>query len=81
MTKDCLFALVLFKNYVHLIMLGLDVVIIWGHHFRHNSHQVAISMLVILYFACACTLILYYNHVYIVLTAVLVGWGEIWAMK
>ena len=30
MTKDCLFALCLFKNYVHLIMLGLDAVIIWG---------------------------------------------------
>ena len=59
-------------------MLGLDVVIIWGNHFRHNFHQAAIVILVILYFACICLLILYNNHVYIVFTAVLVGWGEIW---
>ena len=32
MTQDCLFALVLFKNYVHSIMLGLDAVIIRGNH-------------------------------------------------
>ena len=48
-------------------MLGLDAVIIWGNHFRHNSHQAAITILVILYFACVCMLILYKNHVYIVL--------------
>ena len=30
MTQDCLFDLVLFQNYVHSIMLGLDVVIIRG---------------------------------------------------
>ena len=30
MTWDCLFALILFKNYVHSIMLGLDAVIIRG---------------------------------------------------
>ena len=79
MTQDCLFASVLFKNYVHLIMLGLDEVIIWGNHFRHISHQAAIIILVILYFACVCILILYYNHVYNVFTAVLVHWDEIWA--
>ena len=62
-------------------MLGLDAVIIWGNHFRHNCHQAAIIILVILYFACVCILILYYSHVYIVFTDVLVGWGEIWAMK
>ena len=44
-----------------------------------NSHQAAIIILVILYFACVCILILYNNQVYIVFTAVLVGWGEIWA--
>ena len=60
-------------------MLELDAVIIWGNHFRHNSHQAAIIILVILYFACVCMLILYNNHVYIVFTAVLMGWGEIWA--
>ena len=58
-------------------MLGLDVVIIWGNHFRHNSHQAAIITLVSLYFACVCMLILYNNHVYLVFTAVLVGWGKI----
>ena len=60
-------------------MLGQDVVIIWGNHFRHNSHQAAIIILVILYFACVCLLILYNDYVYIVFTAVLVGLGEIWA--
>ena len=45
-----------------------------------NSHPAAIIILVILYFACVCILISYSNHVYIVFTAVLVGWGEIWAM-
>ena len=48
-------------------MLGLGVVKIWGNHFRHNSHQTAIIILVILCFACVYILILYYNHVYIVL--------------
>ena len=62
-------------------MLGLDAVIIWGNYFRHNSHQAAIIILVILYFACVCMLIVYNNHVYIVFTVVLVGWGEIWAMN
>ena len=50
-----------------------------GEPFRHNCHQAAI--LVILYFACVCILILYSNHVYTVFTAVLVGWGEIWGKK
>ena len=49
-----------------------------GNHFRHNSHQAAIIVLVILYFACVCILIVYNNHVYMVFTAVMVGWGEIW---
>ena len=62
-------------------MLGLDAVIMWGNHFQHNSHQTAKIILVILYFACVCILILYNNHVYIVFTAVLVSWGEIWAIK
>ena len=62
-------------------MLGLDAIIIWGEPFKHNSHQASIIILVILYFACVCLLILYNNHVYIVFTAVLVGWGKIWAMK
>ena len=78
MTQDCLFVLVLFKNYVHSIMLGLDAVIIYGEPFKHNSHQAAIIILVTLYFACVFLLILYNNHhVYIVFTAVLVGLGEI----
>ena len=38
-----------------------------GNYFRHNSYQAAIIILVILYFACVCLLILYNNHVYIVL--------------
>ena len=32
MTLDCLFVLVLFKNYVHSIMLGKDAVVIRGNH-------------------------------------------------
>ena len=47
------------QNYVHLIMLGLDVVIMWGSHFGHNSHQAAMIILVILYL-CMC---LYINIV------------------
>ena len=62
-------------------MLQLDVFITLGNHFGHNSHQAAIIILVILYFTCVCILILCYNHVYIVFTAVLVGWGEIWTTK
>ena len=30
MIKSCLFTLVLFKDYVHSIILGLGVIIIWG---------------------------------------------------
>ena len=48
-----------------------------GIHFRLNSHQAAIIILVILYFACVCLLMLYNNHIFIVFTAVLVGWIEI----
>ena len=69
--------LVLFKNYVYSIMLQLDAVIIRGEPFKHNSHQIALIILVILYFACIFLCILYNNHVYIVFTAVLMGLGEI----
>ena len=48
-----------------------------GEPFKHNSHQAAIIILVILYFACGFLLILYNNCVYIVFTAVLMGLGEI----
>ena len=58
-------------------MLGLDAVIIWGEPFKHNSHEAAIIILVILYFACIFLLMLYNDHVYIVFTAVLVGLGKI----
>ena len=57
-------------------MLGLDAVIIRREPFKHNSHQAVIIILVILYFACDFLLILY-NYVYIVFTAILVGLGEI----
>ena len=57
-------------------MLGLDAVIIWGEPFKPNSHQAAIIILVILYFAHVFLLILYNNHVYIVFTAVVVGLGK-----
>ena len=50
-----------------------------GNNFRHNSHQAAIIILVILYFACVCLLILHNNHAYIVFTSVVVGWGKMWA--
>ena len=48
-----------------------------GEPFKHNSHQIALIKLVILYFACVFLCILYSNHVYIVFTAVLMGLGEI----
>ena len=58
-------------------MLQLDKVIIRGEPFEHNSHQIALIILVILYFACIFLCILYNNHVYIVFTAVLMGLGKI----
>ena len=57
-------------------MLGLDAVII-RETIKHNSHQIALIILVILYFACVFLFILYNNDVYIVFTAVLMGLGEI----
>ena len=68
--------LVLFKNYVHSIMLGLDAVLIRGYHLN-ISHQIALIILVILYFACVFLFILYNNYLYIVFTAVLMGLGKI----
>ena len=41
---DCLFALVLFQNYVKSIMFRLDVVSIRGNHFEHNAHKAAIIL-------------------------------------
>ena len=49
-----------------------------GEPFKHNSHQIALIILVILYFACVFLFILHNNHVYIVFTAVLMGLGEFW---
>ena len=47
-----------------------------GEPFKHNSHQAAIIILVILYFACVFLLILYNNHgIYCFYTAVLMGLG------
>ena len=57
--------LVLFKNCVHSIMLGIDAVIIRGNPFKHNSHQIALIILVILYFACVFLRILYNKIMYI----------------
>ena len=55
-------------------MLGLDANgYNKGELFKHNSHQIALIKLVILYFACVFLFILYNNHVYIVFTAVLMG--------
>ena len=48
-----------------------------GEPFKHNSHQIALIILVIIYFACVFPFILYNNCVYIVFTAVLMGLGEI----
>ena len=64
------------QNYVYLIYVRARVGYNMGDHFRHNSHQAAIIILVILYFACVYMLILYNNYVYIIFTAVLVVWGE-----
>ena len=40
--KSCLFALVLFLNYVAIIMPKLDVVSLWRHNFRHYAHKAAL---------------------------------------
>ena len=69
--------LVLFKNYVCLIMLWLDAVIIRGEPFEHNFPSNSLIILVILYFACIFLCILSINRVYIVFTAVLMGLGKI----
>ena len=58
-------------------MLHLDAVIIRGQPFEHNFPSNSLIILVILYFACIFLCILYINHIYIVLTAVLMGLGEI----
>ena len=42
--QDCLFALVLFQNYVESIMFRLDAVLIRGNHFRHIAHKAAIIL-------------------------------------
>ena len=44
--QDCLFALLLLKNYVETIMFRLDAVLIWGNHFRHNAHKAAIILVI-----------------------------------
>ena len=69
--------LVLFKNFVCLIMFQLDAVIIRGEPFEHNFPSNGLIILVILYFACIFLCILYINHINIVYTAVLMGLGEI----
>ena len=48
-----------------------------GEPFKHNSHQITLIILVILYFACVFLCILNNNCVYIVFTAVLMSLGEI----
>ena len=58
-------------------MLGLDAIIIRGEPFKHNSHQIALIILVILYFACVFLFILYNNYLYIVFTAVLMHLDKI----
>ena len=70
--------LVLFKTYVCSIMLGLDAVIIREEPYEHNFPLNTLIILVILYFACIFLCILYINHVYIVFTAVLMGWVKFW---
>ena len=46
-----------------------------GELFQHNSHQIALIILVILYFACIFLCILCNNHVYIVFTGCFDGFG------
>ena len=46
-----------------------------GEPFKHNSHQAAIIILVILYFACVFLLILYNSYVYIVFYSCFGGFG------
>ena len=50
---DCLFALVLFKNYVETIMFKLDAVLRWKNLFRYNAHKAA-NILVISCFLYTC---------------------------
>ena len=57
---DCLFALVLFKNYVETIMFRLDAVLIWGNHFRHNAHKAAIILVICMLFIYLLMLLMLY---------------------
>ena len=68
--------LVVFKNYVHLNYVGARCSYNKGELFKHNAHQIALIILVILYFACVFLFILYNNCVYIVFTAVFIGLGK-----
>ena len=67
---NCLFVLVLFQNYVKIIMLGLDAVLVQAHHFRHNAPKAAITLVIPCYLYIFVLLIIYL----LVVTAVLMGW-------
>ena len=50
----CLPDLVLFQNYGKLIMLELDTVSVWGHHFRHNAYKAAIILVIACFYMYLC---------------------------
>ena len=51
-------------------MFMLDVVLIWGHHFRHNTHKAAIILVI----ACFIYIFMSLMLCFLVFTAVLMGW-------
>ena len=57
---DCLFALVLFQNYVGSIMFRLDAVLIRGNHFEHNAHKAAIILVICMLFIHLFLLLILY---------------------
>ena len=58
--EDCLFALVLFKNYVETIMFRLDAVLIWENLLRHNAHKAAIILAITCFLYTFMLLMLYF---------------------
>ena len=51
-------------------MLRLDVVLVWEHHFRHNTDKAAIILVI----ACLLYVFMLLMLYFLVFTAVLMGW-------
>ena len=57
-----------------MIMFRLDVVLIWGHLFRHNAHKAAIILVTACFIYIFMLLMLYF----LVFNSCFDGLGKIW---